>query len=82
MEMRLRSARHIRRLLAGTLHVEKVRPLLWCTPPFQSSFRPGPRALAVLRAIERHTAGVGLLSAVSDQVVCVARPLETHPTSG
>jgi SAM-dependent methyltransferase len=74
MVMRLRSAGHVRRLSAGVLHVEKLRPLLWCTPPFQSGFTPGPRTLAALRAIERRTAGIGLLSAVADQVVCVARP--------
>ena len=81
MEMRLRSARTIRRLLAGILHVETLRPLLWCTPPFQSGFAPGPRTLAVLRAIEQRTAGVGMLSAVSDQVVCRARPLNSSPNN-
>ena len=74
MVMRLRSAGHIRRLLAGVLHVEKLRPLLWCTPPFQSGFAPGPRILAALRAIERRTAGIAALARVADQAVCVARP--------
>jgi SAM-dependent methyltransferase len=75
--MRLRSPRHIRRLLAGVVHLERVTPLLWCTPPFQSGFVPGPRALAALRAIERRTAHAGALSLLADQVVCVARPLNT-----
>ena len=73
MEMRLRSARHVRRLLAGVLRVEAMHPLLWCTPPFQSGFTPGQRTLAALRAIEQRTAGVSFLSAAADQVICVAR---------
>lgn len=73
MRMRLRSPGHIRRLLEGVVSVEQQRPLLWCTPPFQSGFAPGPRVLAVLRAIERRTAHAGILSGVADQVVCVAR---------
>lgn len=75
MLMRLRSPRHIRRLLAGVVRLDHLTPLLWCTPPFQSGFVPGPRALAVLRAIERRTAHIGALAALADQVVCVARPL-------
>jgi hypothetical protein len=75
MLMRLRSPGHIRRLLQGVVRVERMTPLLWCTPPFQSGFVPGPRMLAVLRAIERRTAHMGALAAVADQVVCVARPL-------
>ena len=75
MLMRLRSPRHIRRLLAGVVHLERLTPLLWCTPPFQSGFVPGPRALAALRAIERRTAHAGALAVLADQVVCVARPL-------
>lgn len=77
MLMRLRSPRHIRRLLAGVVQLERLTPLLWCTPPFQSGFVPGPRALATLRAIERRTAHAGVLSLLADQVVCVARPLNT-----
>lgn len=73
--MRLRSPRHIRRLLAGVVRLERLTPLLWCTPPFQSGFVPSARALVVLRAIERRTAHVGALAAVADQVVCVARSL-------
>ena len=75
MTMQLRSARHVRRLLRGVLHVDRLTPLLWCTPPFQSGFTPGPRLLAVLRDIERRTAGISALARVADQVVCVARPL-------
>lgn len=77
MLMRLRSPRHIRRLLAGVVHLERLTPLLWCTPPFQSGFVPGPWALAALRAIERRTAHTGALAALADQVVCIARPLNT-----
>jgi len=77
MLMRLRSGRHIRRLLAGVVHLESLTPLLWCTPPFQSGFTPGPRALAALRAIERWTAHIGALALLADQVVCVARPLDS-----
>lgn len=77
MLMRLRSPRHIRRLLAEVVHLERLTPLLWCTPPFQSGFVPSPRALAALRAIERWTAHTRALSVVADQVVCVARPLNT-----
>lgn len=73
MEMRLRSADHIRRLLSGVVQIEGLTPLLWCTPPFQSGFAPGPRVLAALRAIEQRTARIGALAHVSDQVVCVAR---------
>ncbi len=76
MVMRLRSPRRIRRLLAGVVQLERLTPLLWCTPPFQSGFVPGPRALAVLRAIERRTAHTGALALLADQVVCVARPLD------
>ena len=81
MVMRLRSPRHIRRLLAGVVHLERLAPLLWCTPPFQSGFLPGPRALAALRAIERRTARIGALAALADQVVCVARPLSNSSNS-
>jgi SAM-dependent methyltransferase len=77
MLMRLRSPRHIRRLLAGVVHLERLAPLLWCTPPFQSGFVPGPRALGVLRAIERRTAHTAALAVLADQVVCVARPLDS-----
>jgi SAM-dependent methyltransferase len=77
MLMRLRSPGHIRRLLAGVVHLERLTPLLWCTPPFQSGFVPGPRALAALRAIERRTAHTGALALLADQVVCVARPLDS-----
>jgi 2-polyprenyl-3-methyl-5-hydroxy-6-metoxy-1,4-benzoquinol methylase len=75
MVMRLRSAGHVRRLLSGVVQVQSMRPLLWCTPPFQSGFMPGRRALAVLRAIEYRTRHVGLLGLLADQVVCVARAL-------
>ena len=81
MLMRLRSPGHIRRLLAGVVQVERLAPLLWCTPPFQSGFVPGPRALAVLRAIERQTAHLGALAGVADQVVCIARPLDCSSTN-
>ena len=77
MLMRLRSPRHIRQLLAGVLHVWRLTPLLWCTPPFQSGFVPGPRTLTALRAIERQTAHIDALAVLADQVVCVARPLDT-----
>jgi len=76
MLMRLRSPHHIRRLLAGVVQLERLTPLLWCTPPFQSGFVPGPRALAALRLIERRTAHTGALAVLADQVVCVARPLD------
>jgi SAM-dependent methyltransferase len=75
--MRLRSPRHIRRLLAGVVQLERLTPLLWCTPPFQSGFVPGPRALAALRAIERRTAHTGALAVLADQVVCIARPRDS-----
>ena len=77
MLMRLRSPRHIRRLLAGVVQLERLTPLLWCTPPFQSGFVPGPGALAALRAIERRTARIAALAALADQVVCVTRPLDS-----
>jgi SAM-dependent methyltransferase len=75
--MRLRSPRHIRRLLGGVVHLERLTPLLWCTPPFQSGFVPGPRALAALRTIERCTTHTGALAVLADQVVCVARPRDS-----
>jgi SAM-dependent methyltransferase len=74
MVMRLRSPGHIRRLLTGVVQLDRQTPLLWCTPPFQSGFVPGPHLLAVLRAIERRTAHTDALALVADQVVCVARP--------
>jgi SAM-dependent methyltransferase len=81
MLMRLRSPPHIRRLLAGVVHLERLTPLLWCTPPFQSGFVPGPRTLATLRAIERRTAHTGALAVLADQVVCIARPLNRSSNS-
>jgi SAM-dependent methyltransferase len=75
--MRLRSPCHVRRLLMGVVHVERLTPLLWCIPPFQSGFVPGSRALAALGAIERRTAHTGALAVLADQVVCVARPLDS-----
>jgi SAM-dependent methyltransferase len=80
--MRLRSPGRIRRLLAGVVRVERLTPLLWCTPPFQSGFVPGPRVLAVLRAIERRTRNVSVLAMLADQVVCSARPVDTTPMGG
>jgi len=71
--MRLRSPRHIRRLLAGVVRIERMTPLLWCTPPFQSGFVPGARSLAFLGAIERRTMRISALATIADQVVCVAR---------
>jgi hypothetical protein len=73
MLMRLRSPGRIRRLLAGVVRIERLVPLLACTPPFQTGFRPGPRALAALEACERAIARTGALAQVADQVVCVAR---------
>jgi SAM-dependent methyltransferase len=73
MTMHLRSARRVRRLLAGVVRIERIAPLLWCTPPFQSGFVAGARARAALGAIERRTAHLGALALVADQVVVVAR---------
>lgn len=77
MVMRLRSPRHLRRLLRGVVALEHLTPLLWCTPPFQSGFMPGPRVLRALQAIERRTAHTGALALLADQVVCVARPRDS-----
>lgn len=77
--MRLRSPARVRRLLKNVVQVERMTPLLWCTPPFQSGFTPGPRVLSMLRAIERRTAHAGVLSQLADQVVCVARPFRVSP---
>jgi ubiquinone/menaquinone biosynthesis C-methylase UbiE len=80
--MRLRSARRIQQLLAGVVHIDRMAPLLWCAPPFQSGFvAPGPRSLAVLRAIERRTASMSALARLADQVVCVARPFNSSSNS-
>ncbi len=81
MLMRLRSPRQVRGLLGGVVQVDRLAPLLWCTPPFQSGFKPGPRTLSILRAIERRTAHVSVLARLADQVVCVARPLESSSNS-
>jgi SAM-dependent methyltransferase len=81
MVMRLRSAGQVRRLLEGVVQVERLTPLLWCTPPFQSGYVPGRRALRTLRAIERRTARIGALARLADQVVCVARPLSSSSKS-
>jgi 2-polyprenyl-3-methyl-5-hydroxy-6-metoxy-1,4-benzoquinol methylase len=74
LTMRLRSPGQIRALLKNVVQLERLTPLLWCTPPFQSGYVPGPRALARLRAIERRTARLSALARLADQVVCVARP--------
>src|SRR6185369_7859713 len=43
LTMRLRSPRHVRRLLSGVVQIDRMAPLLWCAPPFQSGFVvPGP----------------------------------------
>jgi SAM-dependent methyltransferase len=81
MVMRLRSAREVRQLLEGVVRVERLTPLLWCTPPFQSGYTPGRRALGVLRAIERRTARLGALASIADQVVCVARASSSSANS-
>lgn len=74
MMMRLRSPHQIRQLLAGVVEIDRMAPLLACTPPFQSGFVvPGSRALAALRSLERRAARVSALAALADQVVCVAR---------
>jgi SAM-dependent methyltransferase len=81
MLMRLRSPHRIRQLLQGVLRIERLAPLLVCTPPFQSGFRPGPTALAVLRALDRRAARADALAALADQVVCIARPLASSSNS-
>ena len=73
--MHLRSPGEVRRLLTGVVRIESLAPLLWFTPPFQSGFVPGPRLLAVLRAVERRTAGLQAFAVLADQVVCTARAL-------
>ena len=79
--MRLRSAGDVRRLLTGVVQIDRLAPLLSITPPFQSGFSPGPRSLAVLRAIERRAARVDALARIADQVVCVARSLRSSSNS-
>jgi SAM-dependent methyltransferase len=74
MLMHLRSPGRIRRLLAGVVRVERMLPLLVCTPPFQTGFAPGPRVFAALKAVEQRAARIGALAGLADQVVCVARP--------
>lgn len=81
MEMRLRSAADVRRLLDDVVQIDRLAPLLTCTPPFQSGFVPGPRSLGALRAIERRAARISVLAAIADQVVCVARPLTSSSNS-
>jgi SAM-dependent methyltransferase len=81
MLMRLRSPGRIRRLLRGVVQIERLAPLLLCTPPFQSGFRPGPTALAVLRALDRRAARADALARLADQVVCIARPLASSSNS-
>jgi hypothetical protein len=75
MPMRLRSPRDVRRRLGGVVQLQRLAPLLCCTPPFHSGYRPGRRAPAALGAIERRAVHVSPLVALADQVVCVARPL-------
>ncbi len=75
--MRLRSPARLRRLLGGVVELERVAPLLVCTPPFQTGFVPGPRTLAVLRALEEQALGSRSLAWLADQVVCVSRPLRS-----
>jgi SAM-dependent methyltransferase len=81
MTMRLRSPGRVRNLLENVAQVERLTPLLWCTPPFQSGYVPGPRALRMLRAIERRTARVGAFARFADQVVCIARPFNSSSKS-
>jgi SAM-dependent methyltransferase len=81
MMMRLRSPGRVRKLLENVVQVDRLTPLLWCTPPFQSGYAPGPRALRTLRAIERRTARMGAFAALADQVVCVARPSSSSSKS-
>jgi hypothetical protein len=82
MMMRLRSPRQLRQLLTGVVEIDRMAPLLACTPPFQSGFVvPGSRALAALRAIERRTARISALAALADQVVCVARSRSSSANS-
>ena len=73
LRMRLRSPAALRRLLAGVVVIERLAPLLVVTPPFQSGYRPGPRALAALRTVEERLRHVAALAWLADQVVCVAR---------
>jgi SAM-dependent methyltransferase len=75
MTMHLRSPRRLRRLLAGTVRIEHLLPLLVWTPPFQTGFRPRGPALAGLARLERATGAFAPLAAIADQAVCVARRL-------
>lgn len=73
MQMRLRSPRRVRRLLAGVVQIERMAPLLICTPPFQSGFRPGLHTASLLSALEGLATRADSLAWIADQVVCVAR---------
>lgn len=80
LAMRLRGPRRLRRLLADVVRIERVSPLLVFTPPFQTGFAPGPRAVAALRGLERRAAW-DPLAAVADQAVVVARARSSSANS-
>ena len=73
MTMRLRSPRRLRRLLNGTVRIERLLPLLVLTPPFQTGFQPPGRVLPWLERLERAATAAAPLAALADQAVCIAR---------
>jgi SAM-dependent methyltransferase len=75
MTMHLRSPRRLRRLLTGTVRIERLLPLLVWTPPFQTGFQPRGRVLSWLERLERAATASAPLAALADQAVCVARRL-------
>jgi SAM-dependent methyltransferase len=71
LTMHLRSARRIRALLAGHVPIDRVLPLLVCTPPFQTGFRPTGWTASWLQVLDRAAIGFPSLSLIADQVVCI-----------
>jgi len=75
LTMHLRSARKIRYLLAEAVRIDRMLPLLVCTPPFQTGFRPSRSAVSWLEPLERALTAHPRLASIADQVICIAHRL-------
>jgi SAM-dependent methyltransferase len=77
--MYLRGPGKVRELTPPNLQTVGTLPLLWCTPPYQTGFKPFRPVYDLLRTIEMTTRNVALLALISDQVVAVAKRRGTGP---
>lgn len=71
--MYLRSAQQLKSLHIPSLELQEVLPLMACTPPFQTGFKPGKHSISFFRKLEHLGLRYSFLSSIADQAVLVHR---------